>query len=143
MSYSTLQMIKDRIPEKTLVQLTDDKKLGVVDEMITAATQLTAYGLVNGYCGVKYAVPFATIPDVIPGLEADIAAYLLYKRKVDEIPESKRTAYEDAIAFLKDVSRGIASLGVDPPPAAPTTGGAESNKTTNDRVFTRKKMDAF
>ena len=143
MSYSTAQMILDRIPEKQLIQLTDDKKLGVVDQTIVAAAQLTANGLVNGYCGGKYSVPFATVPAIIPGLEADIAAYLLYKRKTDEVPTSKRTDYDDAIASLKEISKGILSLGVDPPPAAPTTGGAESNKTTNDRIFTRDKLSGF
>lgn len=143
MSYSTAQMILDRIPEKQLVQLTDDKKLGVVDQTIVAAIQLTANGIVDGYCGVKYSVPFATVPPLVPALEADIAAYLLYKRKVDEIPESKKQAYDDAIAFLKDVSRGTASLGVDPAPAAPTSGAPESNKTTSDRIFTRDKLKGF
>ena len=143
MSYSTAQMILDRIPEKQLIQITDDKKLGVVDQAIVTASQATAYGLVNGYCGVKYSVPFATVPALIPELEADIAAYLLYKRKVDVIPEAKQKSYDDAIAFLKDVSRGTASLGIDPAPAAPTVGAPESNKTTNDRVFTRDKLNGF
>ena len=143
MSYSDLQMIKDRIPEERLIQLTDDGQLGVIDETIVAAAHLTAYGVVNGYCGVKYSVPFSTVPPLIPELEADIATYLLYKRRVDEVPESKRQAYEDAISFLKDVSKGVSSLGVDPAPAQPTAGGAASNKTTNDRVFTRDKMKGF
>ena len=141
--YSTAQMILDRIPEKQLIQLTDDNRLGVVDQALVTAAQTSAQGLVDGYCGVKYSVPFATVPDLIPALEADIAAYLLYKRKVDEIPPAKQKSYDDAIAFLKDVSKGVASLGVDPAPAATSEGGASCNKTTDDRIFTRDKLSGF
>lgn len=141
--YSTIDDIKKLIPESTLVQLTDDERLGTVnqtrvDEAITAADTV-----INGYCGKKYSVPFAIAPDMVKALSVDIAIYNLYSRKVEEIPSTRETRYKNAISVLKGISDGTISIGIDPEPAATTQGAPETNKTESDRVFTRDKLKGF
>ncbi|MFA7465577.1 MAG: DUF1320 domain-containing protein [Syntrophales bacterium] len=150
--YSALTDLKKLLPEETIIQLTDDENLkpvaidpanpqhaaiiGRVNEAITAAD-----AEIDGYCGTKYSVPFTTIPRLVVGLSVEIAIYYLYARRA--IPEDVQKRYERAVSRLKDIARGLVSLGVEPPPAATSTGGSESNKPVNDRVFTRDKMRGF
>ena len=138
--YCTQSDIIMAITEAIVIQLTDDDNVGVVnDAHVTQAIQ-TADAEINGYCAVKYTVPFTTVPEIVKGLSIEIAVYYLYKRRT--VPEAIDKAYSKAISRLKDIARGLVSLGVQPPPAA-SAGGAESNKTVSDRIFTRDKMTGF
>lgn len=152
MPYSTLTDLKKLLPEENIIQLTDDENLkptsinpantahaviiGRIEEAIA-----TADSEIDGYCAVKYTVPFTDVPRLITGLSVEIAIYYLYARRT--VPERIEKRYEKAIARLKDIARGLLSLGVDPPPAAVSTGGAESNKPVADRIFTRQSMRGF
>jgi len=152
MPYSTLTDIKNLLPEETIIQLTDDENLkpgainpddadhaliiGRVDEAIGAAD-----AEINGYCAVKYTVPFSSVPRLVNGLSVEIAIYYLYARRT--VPERIEKRYEKAVARMKDISRGLLSLGIDPPPAPVSSGGAESNKPVSDRVFTRDSLKGF
>lgn len=150
--YCTLIDIKKLLPEEIIIQLTDDENLqpaaidpanpdhaaiiGRIDEAIA-----TADSEIDGYCGSKYTVPFNSIPRIVKGLSIEISTYYLYKRRT--VPEEIEKAYDKAISKLKDISRGLLSLGIDPPPPAATTGGAEANKSVSDRIFTRQSMKGF
>lgn len=152
MPYSTLDDIKKLLPEETIIQLTDDENLkpsaidpdnedhaaiiGRIDEAIEQAD-----GEIDGYCSKKYTVPFSTAPRLITGLSVEISIYYLYTRRT--VPEKIEKRYDKAIGKLKDIARGLLSLGVDPPPAPSSTIGAESNKPVSDRIFTRDKMRGF
>ena len=139
--YSTLDDIKKLLPEETIIQLTDDEGLGTINQDRVDEAIKTADAEINGYCAVRYAVPFATVPALVKGLSVEIAIYYLHTRRT--VPEKIEKRYEKAVARLKDIARGLLALGVDPPPAAPATGGAESNKPVNDRVFTRDTLKEF
>ncbi len=153
MAYSTLADLQKLLPVDVLVQLTDDENLGPqtidaanldhaaiiarVDEAIA-----TADGLVDGYCGAKYAVPLAApVPPIVKGLSMDLAIYYLYARRT--IPEKIAVKYDKAVATLKDISRGLLTLGVQDEPAPSRADAASTNKTASDRVFTRDKMGGF
>ena len=150
--YSTISDIKQALPEEIVIQLTDDENLkqtaispvntahaaiiGRIDEAIESAD-----AEIDGYCASKYSVPFTTVPRLITVLSVEIAIYYLYKRRT--VPEKIEKAYDKAVARLKDISRGLLSLGIDPPPAPAASGGAESNKSMSDRIFTIGKMGGF
>ncbi len=141
MAYCTQDDIELAISEDVLTQLTDDENTGSADADIVTAAIATADAEIDGYCAVKYAVPFSTVPAIVKALSVEISIYHLYKRRT--IPEKIEKAYDKAIARLKDISRGLLTLGVDPPPAASTTDGAEANKTSSDRIFTLGKMTGY
>ena len=141
MAYCILADIKKAISEAVLIQLTDDDNIGaIITENVTKAIA-RADAEIDGYCAVKYAVPFTTVPPVVAGLSLDMSIYYLYKRRT--VSEDVQKSYDNAIARLKDIAKGLLSLGVDPPPAASTSEGAESNKSVSDRIFTRDTMKGF
>jgi phage gp36-like protein len=141
MPYCTLTDIKKAISEEIVKQLTDDDNIGEIVEANVTAAIATADAEIDGYCAAKYAVPFATVPAIVKALSIEIAVYYLYKRRT--VPEIIEKAYDKAIARLKDIAKGLLTLGVDPPPAASTTDGAESNTTADNRIFTRDKMTGY
>ena len=141
--YCTLTDIKKLIPEETILQLTDDEELGEivqarVDEAITSADSE-----IDSYCGTKFSVPFSTVPDIVKKLSIDIAIYNMYSRKVEEIPETRAQRYKNAIKQLESIAKGVISIGEDPAPAATSEGGPSTNKTADDRTFTKDKLNGF
>ncbi len=141
--YSSNDRIKARMTKDDLLSLTDDKQLGVIDETVITNARGKASSIADMLCGTKYSVPFAAVPPIVEDLVDDIAEYELYARKVREFPEAIKERRDNALKLLTNVSNGTASLGIDPAPAAPTVGSPETNKTTNDRVFTRDKLSGF
>jgi phage gp36-like protein len=141
--YCTQTDIESAIPAATVIQLTDDSGSGAADADIVADAIAKADAIIDGYCAVKYSVPLSPVPAVIKGLSVDIAIKNLYARKVEEMPAARKDAYDNAISFLKDVSRGLVSLGVDPEPEASSQGSPETNKTASDRIFTRESLRGF
>lgn len=139
--YSTLEDIKKLLPEDIIIQLTDDENTGAVNQARVDEAIKAADAEINSYCATKYAVPFATVPDIVNSLSVEIAIYNLHKRRT--MPEDIEKRYDKAIAKLKDISRGLITLGIDPAPAATSEGVAETNKTESDRVFTRASLRNF
>lgn len=142
--YCAVLDISAAISEEALIQLTDDDNVGVINQATVVAAIAQADAEIDGYCGFgsRYTVPFVTVPPIIKSLSIEISIYYLYKRR--SVPEKIEKAYDRALARLKDISRGLLSLGVESPPAASaSSGGAESNKTVSDRIFTRDKMSGF
>lgn len=112
MAYCTLADLLERIPEETIIQLTDDTDSGLVDQSKVDAAIARADEEINAWCGRRYLVPFPSVPAVVPGLSADMALYFLYGRTVDEIPEARKDGYKNAVRLLEKISSGQISLGV-------------------------------
>jgi phage gp36-like protein len=151
--YSTRTDITKLLPEDIIIQLTDDENLkpATIDPTNAAHAAIiarideaieSADAEIDGYCAVKYSVPFTIVPRLITGLSVELAIYYLYTRRT--IPEDIQKRYDRAVSRLKDIAKGLMTLGVDPPSApSVSSGGAESNKTTSDRIFTIDKMRGF
>lgn len=132
------------IPEESLVQLTDDEGYGTVNQTRIDEAIAQADAEIDSYCGGRYSIPFAApAPDIAKKISVDIAIYNLYSRRVEVIPEVRADRYKNAIRQLEGISKGIISIGEDPAPASPTEGGVETNKTTDDRTFTKDKLTGF
>lgn len=153
MAYCTLDDISKLLPEETIIQLTDDENLkpsaielantehapiiARIDEAIEHAD-----AEIDGYCAVKYSVPLSPVPAVVNKLSVELAIYYLHSRR--SVPEKIEKRYDKAVARLKDVARGLLTLGVDPEPAASTAAdSAQANKKTSDRVFTCDSLKGF
>jgi len=143
MAYCILADIKKALSEEIIKQLTDDDNIGEIISANVTKAIARADAEIDGYCGAngRYKVPFTTVPPVVAGLSLDISIYYLYKRRT--VPDNVKDSYDYAVARLKDISSGKMSLGIDPPPAASTSEGAESNKSVSDRIFTRDTMKGF
>ncbi len=142
MSYILQADLLGQISNAQLIQLTDDAQSGTVDAAKVTQAIAEAEAEVNGYVATKHSVPLAApIPDLVKQLSVDIAIYRLYHRR-QRVPDDVRKSYEDAVAKLKDIAKGVLTLGIDPPPA-------ESSKATSgevfgpERVFDRDKLGGF
>lgn len=136
--YSALADIKERIPEQVITQLTDDEAIGAVNSARVDAAIARADKEIDAWCGARYQVPFVRVPDVIAELSADMAVYFLYARTQEEIPETRKDSYKNAVGLLKAISKGDVSLGVAEIPAA-TTGDAPQVSGPS-RVFSRDSL---
>jgi len=112
MKYATVQDLIDNFGEAELILLTDRSvpPSGSYDAAIAEKRLNDAEAEVDAYLSTRYALPLETIPNILNRLVCDIARYYLFGAALtDEV--SKR--YNDAIAFLKNVSTGKASLGIN------------------------------
>jgi phage gp36-like protein len=143
MPYSFKADLLTEISEDELIQLTDDESAGIVNEARVTAAIAKADGIIDSYCGQVETVPFVPleggIPAVIKQHSITIAIYFIYSRR-SVAPEIRAQNYKDAIAHLKDISTGKATIG------ATTTADYEDNieasRTEEDRTFTTgKKSD--
>jgi phage gp36-like protein len=143
MPYSTVTDIKKLLPEELLIQLTDDENTETVNSSRVNEAIAQADAEIDSYCGIKYSVPFTTVPDIVKKISVDITIYNLYSRRVEVIPETRADRYKNAIRQLEGISKGLISIGEDPAPAAPTQGGVETNKTNDDRSFTKDNLSGY
>lgn len=143
MGYCTLADIEKAVPEETVVQLTDDEGLGVVDQARVDEAIDQADAEIDAYCAARYKTPFSTVPDVVKKLSADIAVYNIYSRKMEDIPAARSERYKNAVRMLEGISKGTVSLGEDPAPEASTEGQQTADITGADRTFSRDKLEDF
>ncbi len=115
MAYCTEDDLKKVIPEEIIIQLTDDVDPidtidpAIVDEMIAQADDE-----IDTYVVAKYDVPLAApVPPIIRSISCDITVYKLYRRRMEEIPETRDTSYRDAVTLLKEIRDGKMPLPID------------------------------
>ena len=126
--------------ERTMLQLTDDDKVGDIDvAKVTAAIAKADEDYIDLYSRKRYSVPFNPVPDQIKRLSATIAAYYLHRRK-QKVTNSILDKYTKAVATLKGISMGTVEL----EGATPLTDSSGIASTTEDvaHTFTRTKFDS-
>jgi len=139
-TYVTKQQLIDRFGEKELIQLTDRSNVppSTVNDTAVSGAIGDAEALVDGYVGKTYQLPLSAVPIGLTRTSADIARYYLHGKAADKDGPVHR-AYLEAIAYLKDVSRGLIQLDAEGiAPAA--AGGGLIRAKTGDRVFTRDSL---
>jgi phage gp36-like protein len=111
-AYCTLDDIKKALPETTLRNLTDDERLGRINQGRLDEAIARADGEIDTYLGGRYAVPLSPsdIPDIVRSCSVDISVYHLYKRKVEEVPPTRDDAYRNALRVLREVRDGKMKL---------------------------------
>jgi phage gp36-like protein len=154
MPYCTIDDLKKLIAEETILRLTDDDNLdpASIDPSAPAQAAIvsriseaiaTSDAEIDGYCAAKYGVPLYPVPPLVKALSVQLTIYYLHKRR-SSMPEEVEKGYDKASARLRDIAKGLLTLGVDPAPApSADAAGAATNKTEGDRVFTRDSMKGF
>jgi len=139
--YATLADLLEQMDEEVLIQLTDDAKTGTVDSTVIDRAVANAQAVIDAHCGGRYSVPFNPVPDLIRMFAVDLSAYNLYSRRPNiETPEVIGERQKQALAHLRLVQKGEASVGI---PVAVTSGTTESHGAMvsgNERLFNRKNM---
>jgi len=132
--------IEQQVSAELVIQLTDDSGAGVVNTVNLNQVIDGAEGQANGYLEGNYSVPLYPVP---PGLKVavlDITVYRLYLRR-GAVPEQIDRQYQNAVGFLRDVSRGVASLGASTP--APGTTSNSVDFQSDDRKYTDETLGGF
>jgi phage gp36-like protein len=143
MSYCTLEDIKKAIPEENLIQLTDDDNLGVVNEDTVDDAVDYADQLIDGYLRGRYTLPLTSVPKLVTKLSLDLAVFYLYSRRLElEMPKGMESRYKNAVRILGEIQKGNLSLSADEA-TEPTDGTYQTNKTSEDRVFSGTVLDTY
>ncbi|MFB2531028.1 gp436 family protein [Paracoccus sp. p3-h83] len=137
MTYSSLASLIDRAGEVEIRQISDRERRGAIDPVTVDAALQDADNIINGYIGVKYALPLPAVPDLVRSWATSIARYVLHRNGA---PENVSQDYKDAIAALKDVARGVLALPVAPGDAPPASVGGRVMAHHRDLVFTASRM---
>ena len=103
-----------------LIELTDQESSAVFNQGTLDAAIDEADGWINSYCQKRHNVPFSPVPDVIRRLSAAETKYILM-RFLGQITQEEVAAHEQREAWLLNVSKGLATPGIDPPPAKSTS----------------------
>lgn len=141
MPYATLDSLIDRYGEALLVQLTDRGVVptGAIDQDVTERGRIDAEALVDGYLGVKYALPLAEVPPLIADITRRIWLYNLHPHTPDD---KVKADYEAALRQLRDIAGGtltIPAAGLAPAVAD----GMGAQFTDRDRDFSPETMTGF
>lgn len=140
MSYTTITDLRKRISEAKLVQLTDFGNNQVTDTAVVTAALNSASAIIDSYCAARYSLPLA-VSDQVKDLELVIGIYKLHEGR-QLVPDQVRQSFEDAVAFLKDVSAGKASL--DQATVPQTSGSGEvvtRDHDTSPYAFDSVRLD--
>ncbi len=140
MSYATVQDLIDRFGATELMQLTDrvNRPATTIDSVVAGKALDDAEDFVNGYLAKVHALPLSTTPGILTRMTADIARYFLHGKAADKDGPVAR-AYDQALAWLKDVARGLVALEAEGVAPAQSGGGTvQANPST--RVFTRDSL---
>lgn len=132
MAYCAKADLVQRFGGKELAELTDETAAHSSDDTEIAAACDEASSLIDSYISTRYTVPLDPVPAMVRKWACDIAFFNLFKISV---PERVKDAYEDAIARLKDVAKGVAGL-PDATGTTAETNGAALSVVTADTVFT-------
>ncbi len=144
MSYCTLSDIQNtRIPEETLVQLTDDAGVGVVDQDVVTEAIAEADDLIDGYLRGRYQLPLTSVPKVLSGISASIAAFKLYGRRPEfDTPELVIKAHDAALKTLDQIRKGAVRLGLPDLDGVEETGD-KPDVSAPARVFDDDSLENF
>lgn len=138
-AYCTQSDLVARFGEAEMIGLTDRTNAGTIDAAIVAGAIGKASDLIDGYIGGRYALPLASTPPLLKGFCEDLARHALY---TVERPKNVDAARDAAIAYLKDVATGRASLGTAVPLAAApaAASGNEILFEPGDRGMSRAEL---
>ncbi|RWN30126.1 MAG: DUF1320 domain-containing protein [Mesorhizobium sp.] len=140
MTYAVKQDLVDRFGAIELIQLTDRTNVPptTIDDVVVGRALADADGVVDGYIGKQYALPLSVVPPVLVKIAADLARYFLHGEAADKDSIVTRN-YNAAIAWLKDVAKGL--VAIDDGGEIPEQAGGGAIKTSApNRVFTRNSL---
>lgn len=143
MTYATKQDLIDRFGATEFIQLTDrtNRPSATIDDVVVGRALNDAQSVINGYLAKIYQLPLSVVPDVLIKIASDIARYFLHGEAAPK-DGNVYLAYLAAIAWLKDVAKGLVAIDADGiTPAA--TGGGSIRANPSDRVFTRKTLEGY
>lgn len=138
--YATKQTMIDKYGERELIELTDrvEPYMSIINDAVLNAALSTATAMIDSYVSKRYDLPLAEVPAVLVPHAAAIAWYTLHR---GNYPEAVRVEYEDALSFLRMISKGDALLDVQG--TQPSSAPAEARVEGPERIFSRDSLKRY
>jgi len=108
MVYCTRDDMVSRFSEQEIMQLTDHKNLGFINELVLSQAISDASAEIDGYLSA-YPLPLESVPTVLVRSCCDVARYYLYD---DGMIDQVEKRYEAVIKYLSQIAKGNISLGL-------------------------------
>ncbi|EME69719.1 hypothetical protein H261_11814 [Paramagnetospirillum caucaseum] len=134
MTYATKADMIAAFGEVELIELTDraDPPADAIDDAVLSAALAAAGAEIDGYVGRVAVLPLAVVPESLRQLALAIARYRL---AADQPDGRVRVDYEDAIATLERIAKGLFVLDLPPGLPEPANAGGRVQGTAAPRVF--------
>ena len=120
MTYATIDALVARAGETEILQVADRDHDGAADASVIQEALSNADNTIDGYIATQYTLPLPSVPGLVSTWAVSIARYWLHGNVP---PENVVKDYDDAIAALKDVARGMIKLPMPTGVIPPTNGG--------------------
>ena len=141
MGYAVKADVQKRLTDAKLVQLTDFAATGAMDDAKITQALDDASAVVDSYTRGRYVLPL-TVSDQVKNLAVDIAIFKLHEGR-QLVNETVEKAYGRAVAFLKDVSRGTASLEQATKTQATEMDVKRPDREEDPRAFEDEHLEGF
>ncbi|ACM37162.1 hypothetical protein RvVAT039_04310 [Agrobacterium vitis] len=145
MTYCTKQDLIERFGERELLQLTDrtTPPALAIDDTVVARAIADATAFADGYIGKAYKLPLVTVPEVLTKVTCDVARYYLHFKGVEKDSPIQR-AYDQALSYFRDVSKGVVQLiETDTGEVPPAPGGGQVQVVAPAKVFSRQSLRGY
>jgi phage gp36-like protein len=124
MPYCTKADLIERFSEGELLAIAHDAT-GAIDDAAVERACDDASGEIDGYVSAAgYQVPLSSVTRIVTAYACDIARYRLYDEHASEQVQKR---YDDAVKFLRSVSRGEVKLGISTGPSSSSAGSVHMN----------------
>lgn len=146
MAYATPEEFISRFGQQEALELTnlEDPNAASVDLLVLQDALDDASSLIDGYIQARVQLPLhqSAYPKTLIWACCDIARFQMDR---DRTREEVRLRYEDRMAWLKDVSKGLVNLGLDSQDPAQSATVAPDLPSTADRatVFTDPVLTGY
>lgn len=137
--YCSKQDVIERFGEQEIIELTDRQLIGSIDDNVLEQAINDACAKIDGYIAGRYTLPLNSVPKVLISLACDITRFHLYDEVTTDVVTKR---HDDAIAFLKSVSKGEVSLGISHSGDAPASSDLAEMQSAGS-VFSRENGGSF
>lgn len=131
MAYATAEEMEERVGTEDFSVIADRDGDGLVEEEAVTGALDDASAEIDSYLAARYPLPLTETPATVKRACIDMAMYHLSGNRTTEEVEKR---YNRAVAWLRDVSKGVATLGDTPVEAASSgavfTGGTRQSTRT-------------
>lgn len=142
MTYATLPQMIERFGETTLAHLTDRGETATGEVVVSVVERALADSdaIINGYVGNRYALPLASVPELLVDLALIIA---IYKLHVFQSDQKIKDDYDAAIRTLRDISSGVVKLDVAGIGEPASSGASGVEYIDRERPLTPESLRGF
>ena len=139
MAYCTVNDLVVRFGEREIINLSAPGQQAINNAVIDKAIA-DASAEIDSYFSSRYQLPLTPIPTVLARTCANMARYYLYN---DKMNDAVKVSYDGSIRFLRDVSKGVVSLGVDAAGNSATQTESLAVVQSDKVVWSRKDSNGF